>query len=177
MQWIRTAMVRYMVLSLIVMSVAACSKSTAESSAPSTFSIKTVTKFVFALLAPIRAEQPNTIASLEKYGEHFDQQGKYDLAEKHYQKALTIRQAGWGEAHANVVPGLEKLASFYTSHGKYAEAEPLFHRALALREKLVGVNHPDIALTLEPYAVFLRKMQRDAEAIAVERRVQVLRAP
>lgn len=176
MQWIRTAIVRYIVLSLIIISVAGCSKSETESSAPSTLSVKTVMKFILTLLAPIRPEQPNTIASLEKYGEHFDKQGKYDLAEKHYRQALTIRRTGWGEAHANVVPGLETLASFYTSHGKYTEAEPLFHQALALREKLIGVDHPDIALTLEPYAVFLRKMQRDAEAIAVERRVQVLRA-
>jgi len=62
-------------------------------------------------------------------------QGKNDLAEPLFQRALAINEKILGPDHPGIATSLNNLALLYQDQGKYALAEPLFQRAQAIRER------------------------------------------
>ena len=165
---------RWIALSLMLLSVLACHSSTEPNAAPQ--KPKTLIQRVQALIALVRPAVPNTTASLEALAKGFEADGRQALAEKHYRLALTIRERAWGDDHPNVVPGLEAMAAYYTTQGRYADAEALWQRALAIKEKTLSPHHPDVAATLAKYAVLLHKMGREQEALSLEQRAQTIQS-
>ncbi len=81
-------------------------------------------------------------------GSVYLRQGNYAEAEKHYRRALTLRQEAVGTDHHDVAMAYTNLAVVLRRQGKYAEARPLFERGLAIRERTLGADHPDLALFL-----------------------------
>jgi tetratricopeptide (TPR) repeat protein len=165
---------RWLSLSLLLLSVLACHSNTEPNAAPP--ASKTLIQRVQALIALIRPAIPNTAANLERLAKGFEADGRQALAEKHYRLALTIRESAWGDEHPNVVPSLEALAAYYTTQGRYTDAEALWQRALAIKEKTLSPHHPDVATTLAKYAVLLHKMGREREALALEQRAQAIQS-
>jgi tetratricopeptide (TPR) repeat protein len=80
-------------------------------------------------------------------------QGRYDISEPIFQRALDIREQIHDEYHPDVAITLNDLAGLYYSQGRYDEAEALYRRALSIREQALGKDHPDVAITLNNLAV------------------------
>lgn len=172
LRWIHGA-----VIGCLMLGVAGCSGgSDQDPSATRTSGAFSPLKMLLSIVELIRPEQPDTVNSLETQAASFAAQQRYELAEKHYQQALLIREKAWGEQSQHVTPGLDRLAAFYVARGQYAEAEPLVQRALAIREHVLGAQHPDVAMSLEKYAAFLRQQHREAEAVPLEERAKAIRS-
>lgn len=132
--------------------------------------------WLLSLAAPIRPEQPNTVAMIERQAKRFQDQGKYALAEKQYLLAVHMREQAWPSGDLHIAPGLDKVAAFYMARERYDDAEPLLRRALEMREKAVETTPRAIAANLEKLAKLLRKTQREEEAARLETRAQALRS-
>jgi tetratricopeptide (TPR) repeat protein len=164
----------WVLLSLILLSMLGCQGSIPPDQPPKKYKFPPLV-WAKALVDLIKPAVPDTAAGLEKQALYFQTKGQYDLAEKHYRQALTIRETGWGAEHFNVVPSLEALAAYYTARGQYEQIEPLLRRDLAIREKAQGPQHADVAATLDKYVALLRQTGRTAEAISLEQRAQAIR--
>ena len=90
---------------------------------------------------------------LNNLAELYRAQGKYDLAEPMYQRALEIFEKAFWERSPQMLPhGLNNLAGLYYAQGKYDLAEPMYQRALAIDEKALGKDHPNVAIRLNNLA-------------------------
>jgi tetratricopeptide (TPR) repeat protein len=100
-------------------------------------------------------------------------QGQLELAEKLYQRSISIYsriETNEGELSAFA---LNNLGLLYTDQKKYEKAEETLRHTINLREKLLGDNAPDVGVTLlnlgklyadqskfvEADAVYLRSLQ------------------
>lgn len=86
-------------------------------------------------------------ATLVRLGGLAQRSGKGDAVAL-FQRALTIREARLGPAHADVAEILSKLGMTLASKGRFDEAEKTLRQALALHEKLWGDRDPRVAKTL-----------------------------
>ena len=93
-----------------------------------------VVGLIFALSAPVQAQQGDEATELKDYTEAIT------LAER----ALAIREKALGPDHPDVAMSFNNLAVLYKAQGRYADAEPLYKRNLAISEKGLGPNHPDV---------------------------------
>lgn len=82
------------------------------------------------------------------------QEGRYEDAIPHAERALALREKAIGPEHSNVATSLNNLAELYCARGRYADAEPLYLHALAIREKALGKDHPDVATSLNSLSAF-----------------------
>ena len=85
---------------------------------------------------------------LQNLAEVYRFQGRYDLIEPLYKRALAISTKVLGSEHRDVASSLESLALLYHIQGKYAEAERLYRQALAIREKALRTEPSDKLHTL-----------------------------
>ena len=79
---------------------------------------------------------------------NLDAQGRHQEAEPLYRKALEIRRAALGEAHASTAGSYNNVASNLNAQGRYKkeeEAEPLFLKALEITRAGLPADHPHIA--------------------------------
>jgi len=79
---------------------------------------------------------------LNNFAELYTIQGKYDLAEPLYKRALAICEKALGPDHPDTAISLNNLGLLYANQGKYSLAEPLYERAIAIFENSLGVDHP-----------------------------------
>jgi CHAT domain-containing protein/tetratricopeptide (TPR) repeat protein len=90
--------------------------------------------------------------------------GRFNEAEKAYQRALEIDEKTSG-SHVGTTPAiLEGLAAVYRYSGRFDESEILYKRALAIRERTLGPKHPQVATTLNNLAAMYESENRFAEA-------------
>ncbi|KAL5316295.1 hypothetical protein ACEPPN_015340 [Leptodophora sp. 'Broadleaf-Isolate-01'] len=68
-------------------------------------------------------------------------QGKLDLAEQMYQRALQSKEKAWGPEHTSTLDTVNNLAALYENQGKLDLAERMYQRALQGKEKAWGPNH------------------------------------
>jgi tetratricopeptide (TPR) repeat protein len=87
-------------------------------------------------------------ANLNNLGSLAYAQGKLDLAEPFYRKALEIYEKVIGPEDNNVGAVLYNLAGLSVEQGKLAEALALYQRCLAVRQRALGTDHPLVAETL-----------------------------
>ncbi len=92
-------------------------------------------------------------------------QGKYDLAEPLFKKAIAIDERNGESARSSLATDVESLGRLYYRQGLYAKAEPMYKRALALREKKGGAyQDSDYAFLLNYLADLYDEQDRFAEA-------------
>ncbi|GJL55855.1 MAG: hypothetical protein NPIRA02_29870 [Nitrospirales bacterium] len=70
--------------------------------------------------------------------------GRYDEAELHYLKSLTIVEQIQGPNHPDLVLGLTNLGILHRKRGRPAQAERLYQRSLRIMETVLGEAHPHL---------------------------------
>jgi CHAT domain-containing protein/Tfp pilus assembly protein PilF len=103
-------------------------------------------------------------AALNNLGQVYAGQGRDDLAEPLYKRAIALMEKSLGLETPLISAELTNLAALYQRQGRFAEAEPLFKRALAVSEKGLSREHPDVGRALNNLATLYVKQQRQAEA-------------
>ncbi|MGY4627992.1 CHAT domain-containing tetratricopeptide repeat protein [Bradyrhizobium sp. USDA 4486] len=103
-------------------------------------------------------------AALNNLGQVYAGQGRDDLPEPLYKRALALMEQSLGLETPLVSAELTNLAALYQRQGRFAEAEPLFKRALAVSEKGLSREHPDVGRALNNLATLYVKQERHAEA-------------
>ena len=83
-------------------------------------------------------------AALNNLGQVYAGQGRDDLAEPLYKRAIALMEKSLGLETPLISAELTNLAALYQRQGRLAEAEPLFKRALAVSEKGLSREHPDV---------------------------------
>ena len=133
-----------------------------------------VEKFFF-ILSPLSASRkvrqspflPPVYTHLARLKYH---QGRYDLADGLFLRALTIYEKVLGPEHNMVADILCDLAMTYGNIGKAESAKPLLRRALVIFEKKYGPEDPLVAKALEIYAKMFQMTNQKKEAIKLEER-------
>ncbi|QOZ06790.1 tetratricopeptide repeat protein [Bradyrhizobium sp. CCBAU 51765] len=127
--------------------------------------------FAQAMVASLEKDNGRDLsAALNNLGRVHAGQGRDDLAEPLYKRAIALMEKSLGPDNALVAAELTNLAALYQRQGRFAEAEPLFKRALAVREKALPREHPDIGQSLNNIATLYAKQQRPADAEPLFRR-------
>ncbi|RZN11271.1 hypothetical protein CWO91_09130 [Bradyrhizobium genosp. SA-3] len=103
-------------------------------------------------------------AALNNLGQVHAGQGRDDLAEPLYKRAIALMEKSLGLDTPLVAAELTNLAALYQRQGRFAEAEPLFKRALAVREKSLPREHPDVGQALNNLATLYVKQEHFADA-------------
>ncbi|UWU93144.1 CHAT domain-containing tetratricopeptide repeat protein [Bradyrhizobium sp. CB1015] len=109
-------------------------------------------------------------AALNNLGQVYAGQGRDDLAEPVYKRAIALMEKSLGLDTALISPELTNLAALYQRQGRFTEAEPLFKRALAVSEKSMSREHPDVGRALNNLATLYVKQERFADAEPLFRR-------
>lgn len=109
-------------------------------------------------------------AALNNLGQVRAGQGRDDLAEPVYKRAIALMEKSLGLDTGLIAPELNNLAALYQRQGRFAEAEPLFKRALAVSEKSLSREHPDVGRALNNLATLYVKQERFADAEPLFRR-------
>jgi CHAT domain-containing protein/Tfp pilus assembly protein PilF len=109
-------------------------------------------------------------AALNNLGQVHAGQGRDDLAEPVYKRAIALMEKSLGLDTGLIAPELNNLAALYQRQGRFAEAEPLFKRALAVSEKSLSREHPDVGRALNNLATLYVKQERFADAEPLFRR-------
>ncbi|MDA9468083.1 CHAT domain-containing tetratricopeptide repeat protein [Bradyrhizobium sp. CCBAU 53415] len=109
-------------------------------------------------------------AALNNLGQVHAGQGRDDLAEPVYKRAIALMEKALGLDTGLIAPELNNLAALYQRQGRFTEAEPLFKRALAVSEKSLSREHPDVGRALNNLATLYVKQGRLAEAEPLFRR-------
>ncbi|WP_438040633.1 tetratricopeptide repeat protein [Sorangium sp. So ce128] len=93
----------------------------------------------------------DTLASarlLGTLGSVLDEQGKYDEAAQHVERALAGLEKALGPSHPEVGATWSRLGTVLLHLERFDDAERAYTRALAVREETLGASHPSVALTL-----------------------------
>lgn len=103
-------------------------------------------------------------AALNNLGQVHAGQGRDDLAEPLYKRAIALMEKSLGLETPLLSAELTNLAALYQRQGRFTEAEPLFKRALAVSEKGLSREHPDVGRALNNLATLYVKQERQADA-------------
>ena len=109
-------------------------------------------------------------AALNNLGQVHAGQGRDDLAEPIYRRAIALTEKSLGLDTGLIAPELNNLAALYQRQGRFTDAEPLFKRALAVSEKSLPREHPDVGRALNNLATLYVKQERFADAEPLFRR-------
>jgi tetratricopeptide (TPR) repeat protein len=90
----------------------------------------------------LRADHPDTLASLNDLGVVYEARGRYDEAEALFKEALQGRRAKLGADNPDTLLSLYNLAALFRDRGRYSEAGSLLLEAVAGARKKLGLNHP-----------------------------------
>ncbi len=88
-----------------------------------------------------RAEEATTLNNLAAAYEGLD---RYDEAELHYLKSLTIVEHIQGPNHPDLILGLTNLGILNRKRGQFAQAERLYQRSLSIMKQVLGEDHPHL---------------------------------
>ncbi|MHC4051976.1 CHAT domain-containing tetratricopeptide repeat protein [Bradyrhizobium sp. 25ACV] len=128
-----------------------------------------------AMVASLEKDNGRDLSgALNNLGRVHAGQGRDDLAEPLYKRAIALMEKSLGLDNALVAAELTNLAALYQRQGRFAEAEPLFRRALAVREKALPREHPDVGQSLNNIATLYAKQQRPADAEPLFQRALVI---
>ena len=98
------------------------------------------------------------------FASFYRDQGRYNEAEKLYERALAGREEKLEPKHLDTLRTVMNLAIVYCNQGRYNEAEKLYERALAGREEQLGPKHPNTLRTVKGLAIVYRNQGRYNEA-------------
>src|SRR5262249_45395111 len=74
------------------------------------------------------------ISTIRKLAGLYDDQGKYEDAERLYERLIAADEKATGKDNPQIATDLSDLATVYRHQGRYAEAEALYQRALSMME-------------------------------------------
>jgi len=101
--------------------------------------------------------------------------GRYDDAVAHDERAYAIRARVLGPDEVDVADALAAIASVHSTQGKAAEANRDNQRALAIYEKRLGPDHPQTAFMLSKLGTTAWDQGRFQEALDYARRALAIR--
>ena len=84
--------------------------------------------------------------------------GKYDKAQRLYDKALKLLEDKLGPNHYKVGAALDNIGVLYREKGEYKKAESYALRAVEITEKARGPDHPETATALNDLAKVYEEM-------------------
>ncbi len=95
--------------------------------------------------------------------------GDYPGAERHLQRARSLRRRELGAEHPDTLASTNNLANLYENQGRYDEAEVLYSTTLQIRKRVLGEEHPHTLLTTSNLALLYKSQRRydDAESLLV----------
>ncbi len=96
--------------------------------------------------------------------------GRYDAAERHYERALTILEETLGTDHPGTASIHHNLAGLAHARGRYTEGEPHVRRALELRTRAAAPDPAQLASDLAVLGAIQAGEGRSPEAEATFRR-------
>jgi tetratricopeptide (TPR) repeat protein len=105
-----------------------------------------------------------TLISMSPLPLLYYQQGKYDQAESHLQRAIASIEQTCGPEHVSLIHYLNTLGAVYSTTGKYVEAEAHFQRALDIRLRTSPVDFDGLATSLNNLADLYRKQGKYDQA-------------
>jgi tetratricopeptide (TPR) repeat protein len=108
-------------------------------------------------------------------GQYYQAVGRYEMALKMQEDALTIRRALLGEEHPSTLDSMYNLASVLDDQGKYKEAETMHREELELCQKILGKEHPSTLMSTNNLAIVLKNQGKYKEAEIMHRRALELR--
>jgi tetratricopeptide (TPR) repeat protein/predicted Ser/Thr protein kinase len=92
-------------------------------------------------------------------------EGDDERARAHWERALALREALYGEEHPLTVASLNNLGGVLYGQGELDDAAEALRRALELRERMLGPDHPDVAGSAINLGLVLVAQGRTAEAV------------
>src|SRR5271156_1517144 len=108
-------------------------------------------------------------------GRYYQEVGRYEMALKMQEGALTVRRALLGEEHPSTLDSMHNLASVLDDQGKYKEAEAMYRQTMELRETISGKEHQSTLRCTNDLAITLRKQGKYEEAEIMHRQTLELR--
>ena len=101
-------------------------------------------------------------------GHILELEGRNDLAEEFYKKAITSREAFAAELQIPLRSfNFSQLTALYRKEGRLSEMEPIFQHALDLQEKGIGESGINVARTLVLFGNLYKDEAKYAEAEAL----------
>jgi tetratricopeptide (TPR) repeat protein len=98
-------------------------------------------------------------------GRALEKQGRNDIAEESYKKAIALQEARASENPVSVQSfSFSELMNLYRKEGRLKELEPIIQHALELQEKFVGESSTHVARTLVTFADLYNQEGKYAEA-------------
>ncbi|HEY9775745.1 MAG TPA: tetratricopeptide repeat protein [Planktothrix sp.] len=107
---------------------------------------------------------PRLPLTLEHLADVELKQGKIEVAEELYKKALTMKASTLGPFHLDVGASANNLAELYCSNGKFEAAEPLYKRVLRCYETAFGQQHVGVAIIATNLAIMYHAQEKYSEA-------------
>lgn len=91
-------------------------------------------------------ERPKLEGALhDTLGDIAGKRGDPAKAERHYRRAVALRERTLGGAHTSTLASMNGLAAVLELRGEYEKALPLYERTLELYIERLGPKHPDVA--------------------------------
>jgi tetratricopeptide (TPR) repeat protein len=101
---------------------------------------------------------------LHRFGSTFKNQGRFNEAEKMYQRALQGYEKAWGLEHTSTLNTVNNLGILYKNLGRLDEAETMYQRALQGFGKAWGLEHTSTLDTVNNLGVLYEDLGRLDEA-------------
>ncbi len=109
---------------------------------------------------------------LDNLGSAYQEDGKFEVAIDHFQRALAIAEEALGREHPGIIRYIRNLTLAHYENGAYKQAEELLVRALTIAQTTLGPEHPETANLINVEGnVFFAKGEKDN---ALRRYEQVL---
>jgi tetratricopeptide (TPR) repeat protein len=108
-------------------------------------------------------EHPDYAACLHLLGWLHYQQEDYAGAERHYRRALTIREKTLGKEHPDYASNLNGLALVFEYQNDYSQAAPLYEEAQAIYARTRGTKQGDYLTLLTNRITLYEKRAQDYE--------------
>jgi tetratricopeptide (TPR) repeat protein len=78
---------------------------------------------------------------INNLGTFYVNQGKLDMAEKMYERALQGYEKVLGLEHTSILETINNLGNIYMGQGKLGEAKEMYEQALQGYENILGPEH------------------------------------
>jgi tetratricopeptide (TPR) repeat protein len=101
---------------------------------------------------------------LHRFGSMFKNQGRFNEAEKMYQRALQGYEKAWGPEHTSTLNTVNNLGILYKNLGRLDKAETMYQRALQGFGKAWGLEHTSTLDTVNNLGVLYVDLGRLDEA-------------
>jgi serine/threonine-protein kinase len=95
--------------------------------------------------------------SIQNLGNTYELDGKFDVAETHYRRALDLRRRELGDAHLETARAKSLLGMIVYRQGRNREAAALYREALPILRAVLDATHPTVITTVSNLALVQRQ--------------------